>query len=77
MPKKNKLKTIDEAWLGLDIPDKAIFDISPFLNSEEEDYHLRLTWLMTQPEYFSFLCKQVLNVQLLFSMRCGIENSQS
>ena len=62
---KNKLKTINEAWLGLDIPDKDIFDLAPFLSSQKEDYHLRLSWLMTQPEYFSFLCKQILNIQLL------------
>lgn len=63
---EKKLKQIDEAWLGLDLPEsQKIFNPSALLNSQEEDYHLRLSWLMTQPEYLSFLCKHILNVQLL------------
>ena len=61
----SELKKINEAWLGLDTPDKDIFDPFPFLQGDKDDYHLRLSWLMTQPEYFSFLCKQILNIQLL------------
>jgi hypothetical protein len=61
----NKLKTIDEAWLKLDIPDKDIFNPAAILKPQDEDYHLKLAWLMTQPEYFSFMCKYILNVQLL------------
>ena len=59
------LKKINEAWLGLDIPEAEIFNPASILHTQEEDFHLKLTWLMTQPEYFSFLCKQILNVQLL------------
>jgi|TARA_R110000824_G_scaffold55629_7_gene153067 hypothetical protein len=62
---KNKTKQINEAWLGLSIPDKDVFNPAAFLNSREEDYHLKLSWLMTRPEYFSFFCKQILNIQLL------------
>ena len=62
---KQELKKIDEAWLGLDIPDKHVFNPTDLLKTQEEDYHLRLAWLMTHPEYFSFLCKHILNVQLL------------
>jgi len=60
-----KLKKIDDAWLGLDISDKDIFNPASLLRPHEEDYHLRLAWLMIQPEYMSFLCKYILNVQLL------------
>ena len=31
----------------------------------EDDFHYRLLWLMTRPEYFSFLCKQILNINIL------------
>ena len=61
----NKVKKIDEAWLGIDIPDKDIFNPSQVLKASEDDFHLKLTWLMTQPEYFSFLCKEILNIHLL------------
>ena len=35
------------------------------LDPAKEDYHLRLSWLMVKPEYFSFLCKQIFNIQIL------------
>ena len=55
---KNNLKNIDEAWLNIDIVTKEDL-INPFemVSFKEEDYHLRLIWLMTRPEYFSFLCQ--------------------
>jgi hypothetical protein len=60
-----KLKQIDEAWLSLDIDDKDLFNPMSILNSSEDDYHLKLSWLMTRPEYFSFLCKHIFNIQIL------------
>jgi len=60
-----KLKQIDEAWLKIDVDEKSLFDPTSFLNSSDDDFHLKLTWLMTRPEYFSFLVKQVFNIQLL------------
>jgi len=60
-----ELKTIDDAWLGLDIDDKDIFNPTSILKVSDEDYHLRLSYLMMRPEYFSFLCKHILNVQIL------------
>lgn len=59
------LKNIDEAWLGLDISDEELFNPMDILDPNSEDYHLKLSWLMVRPEYFSFLCKQVFNIQIL------------
>ena len=59
------LKKINDAWLDLDIPEGDLFNPSTVLKVSDDDYHLRLTYLMTKPEYFSFLCKHILNVQLL------------
>lgn len=61
----NKLKTINEAWLGLDTLETDIFNPMTFLKPSEEDFHLRLAWLMSRPEYLSFLCLHMLNIQLL------------
>ena len=63
---KNNLKKIDEAWLNLDDVNKEDL-INPFkmVSFNDEDYHLRLIWLMTRPEYFSFLCKHVFNINIL------------
>tara|TARA_B100000902_G_scaffold330382_1_gene327299 strand:+ start:7312 stop:9294 length:1983 start_codon:yes stop_codon:yes gene_type:complete len=62
---RNKIKTIDEAWLGLDGIDTDLFNPMSLLRSDEDDFHLRLTWLMTRPEYFSFLCEHILGTHLL------------
>ena len=61
----SKLKKIDEAWLGLDIVDEQLFNPTAILAGSDEDFHLKLTWLMSRPEYFSFTCNQLLNTQLL------------
>ena len=61
----NKLKKIDEAWLKIDVDEKDLFNPTSMLNSSDDDFHLKLTWLMTRPEYFSFLVKQIFNIQLL------------
>jgi hypothetical protein len=74
----NDLKHINEAWLNLDITsDDEIFNPLSMLNPMDDDYHLKLTWLMTRPEYFSFLCKHILNIQILPSqalMLCEMWN---
>ena len=61
----SNLKKIDEAWLGLDFIDTDLFNPMSLLHNAEEDFHLKLTWLMSRPEYLSFTCSQLLNVQLL------------
>ena len=60
-----ELKQIDEAWLKIDVDENSLFDPTSILKSSEDDFHLKLTWLMTRPEYFSFLVKQIFNIQLL------------
>ena len=72
-----ELKKINEAWLNIDIDDKNIFNPSSILKTQDDDYHLRLVYLMTKPEYFSFLCKHILNIQILPSqalMLCEMWN---
>ena len=72
-----ELKKINEAWLKIDIDDKNIFNPSSILKTQDDDYHLRLVYLMTKPEYFSFLCKHILNIQILPSqalMLCEMWN---
>jgi len=76
--KEQKLKIINEAWLGIgDIDEKNLFNPMSILNFNDHNYQLQLSWLMSQPEYFSFICKHILNVQLLPSqalMLCEMWN---
>tara|TARA_Y100000592_G_scaffold95211_1_gene161241 strand:+ start:6358 stop:8343 length:1986 start_codon:yes stop_codon:yes gene_type:complete len=59
------LKNIDEAWLNLDVDTSKLFNPFSFVNFNDDDYHYKMLWLMTRPEYFSFLCKQVFNINIL------------
>ena len=61
----NNLKKINEAWLNLDLEDRNVFNPLKLVNFNEDDYHYKLLWLMTRPEYFSFLCKQVFNINII------------
>lgn len=65
MAKTEKLKQIDEAWLGLDSVDSQMFNPMSMLNPDEDDFNLKLAWLMIRPEYLSFMSHHVLNIQLL------------
>lgn len=64
--KQSIQKQIDEAWLGLSgINDDELFNPMEILKASDPDYHLKLTWLITQPHNFSFLCKHILNIDIL------------
>jgi len=60
-----ELKKIEEAWLGLDISDTEIFNPMSILRPSEDDFPLKLAWLMSRPEYLSFTCSHILNTHLL------------
>jgi len=62
---ESKLKKIDEAWLGIDSVDTDLFNPMSILNVSDDDFNLKLAWLMTRPEYLSFITSEILNIQLL------------
>ena len=62
---KAKLKKIDEAWLGLDSLETELFNPMSMLSVTDDDFNVKLAWLMTRPEYLSFITHHVLNIQLL------------
>jgi hypothetical protein len=72
-----ELKRIDDAWLNINVSEDDIFNPMSIMSHRDDDFHLRLTWLMTRPEYFSFLCKYILNIKILPSqalMLCEMWN---
>lgn len=59
-------KILSDAWLNIVVDDNKIFN--PITNIPEylsDKPHIYYTWLMSQPEYFSFLCSEILNVNIL------------
>ena len=65
MVKEKEFKNIDEAWLGLDQIDTDLFNPMSILKPSDDDFHLRLAYLMTRPEYLSFTANHILNINLL------------
>ena len=73
----SELKKIDDAWLHLDVSEKDLFNPFDVVKMNDDNYHLKITWLMSRPEYFSFLCKYVFNITILPSqalMLCEMWN---
>ena len=64
---KHELKKINDAWLHLDdeLSYKNLFNPFDMVSFNDDDYHLKVTWLMSRPEYFSFLCKHIYNITIL------------
>ena len=59
----DNIRAINDAWLNINVDESKI--INPFSLPTEEEFKTKLTWLMTNPEYFSFLCKELLNIEIL------------
>ncbi len=70
---EHKIKSINEAWLGLESLDVDFFNPMSILRASDDDFNMKLAWLMTRPEYLSFLTKHILNVQLLPSQAVFLE----
>lgn len=64
--KKYLKKAISEAWLRIGpIDESKLFNPMDFVTKDDSDFNTRLAYLMSKPEYFSFICKEILNIQLL------------
>ena len=63
---KELIQELNNAWLNISVDDKYV--INPFerlVTDDPDEYYKRLTCLFINPDYFSFICKHVLNVDLL------------
>ena len=59
-------REINDAWLNVEFDESSLFNPMQFITQGDPDlFHLRLTWLLSCPEYFSFICKQIFNIDLL------------
>ena len=58
-------KLLADAWLNIRVDDNEIWNPLNEIPSECADHpELWFTYLMSCPEYFSFLCSQILNIEL-------------
>lgn len=57
---------IKDAWLNIYVKESTIYNPTMHIPEVyEEKPELYFTYLMTRPEYFSFICKEFLGIQLL------------
>ena len=63
---KNFNRQLEDAWLGIDVDESSLFNPMDFIiEGQDKDRLLeRIAWLMMRPEYFSFACKYILNIEL-------------
>jgi len=63
---KTDLRDINDAWLQIGYTHDEILNPFDLLTTDDPAiFHKKLTWLMMQPEYFSFICKHVFNIEIL------------
>ena len=55
--------SIEDAWLDITVDQSKL--VNPFDLDTDREFHLKLTWLLMQPEYFCFICKHIFNVDIL------------
>ena len=65
---KNIDQKLKDAWLGIDVDEQYLFNPMEYIYSTvgEDKTKLpeKLAWLMTRPEYFSFVCKYIFNIEI-------------
>lgn len=61
---KDIRRKLDEAWLGIDIDESLLLNPLEIITNMGDKSYMMLTYLMMQPEYFGFLCKELLAIEL-------------
>ena len=61
-------KKLKDAWLNLEVDDNQLFNpleyIYDMCGEDKTQIMQNLAWLMTRPEYFSFVCKYIFNIEI-------------
>lgn len=62
----NNQQLLEDAWLGIEVDESTLFNPMDFVMQDSDNDLLlkRLSWLLMRPEYFSFACKYILNIEL-------------
>ena len=61
----NLKQIIDDAWLNIEVDESKLFLPTSIINPNSEEFQYQLTYLLMQPEFIPFVCKEILGVQLL------------
>ena len=63
---KQVLRELNEAYLTKYVKEEPKYNPLDILRTEDNlEFEKKIVWLLSQPEYFAFLCKHILNVDIL------------
>lgn len=63
---KETLNRLNEAWLTQYVTQEPTYNPLNILRTEDDtEFEKKIAWLLIQPEFFSFMCKHVMNIELL------------
>lgn len=63
---KQVLRELNEAYLTKYVKEEPKYNPLDILRTEDNlEFEKKIAWLLSQPEYFAFLCKHILNVDIL------------
>lgn len=61
-------KKLKDAWLNIEVDEELLFNPLEYTYSlageDKTKLPEKLAWLMTRPEYFSFVCKHIFNIEI-------------
>jgi len=64
--RKEIIEELNDAWLDIDVHKSDLIAPLDILDTEDpQEFYKKLTWLLTQPDYFAFLCKHIFKIDLL------------
>lgn len=64
--RKEILAEINDAWLNINVNNEDLIRPLDSLSTEDPDlFYKQLTWFLTNPEYFAFLCKHIFKIDVL------------
>jgi phage terminase large subunit-like protein len=64
--RKEIIEELNDAWLNINVHKSDLIAPLDILDTEDpQEFYKKLTWLLTQPDYFPFLCKHIFKVDVL------------
>ena len=63
---KEIIGQLNDAWLNINVKNSEIINPFEILRTDDPDeFHMKFAWLLMNPEYFCFICRHVLNIDIL------------
>ena len=58
-------KRLADAWLNIQVDENKLYNPLDWPKEFDETPENYLAWVLTRPEYFSFICQEILNVKII------------